>query len=248
VAAAEEALIRYQIRADWHGVAAQLGNLATWSAQAGDITRARGQLAEAAQLFGRLNDPAGNAEVHLTLAEFAINEGDVPVAEAEIERALTLAADLEEPWMAAYGAAFRAEAKLLSGDANGARRDARAAWVRAESLGYRPALIRSALVQAVAEIRLGRRFDAIKQARAGLTRCADTEARQIVSLALTVAVARADHPAGRELTDATVRLARVPGCEPYAVAFLIGSAGAGASDGSRADAAALRSLAVAACG
>ena len=252
ISAAEDALTRYQILPDWHGVAAQLGNLANWSAQLGDMNRARVQLAEASQLFDRLNDPAARAEVHVTLAEFAINEGDVPAAEAEIERALTLTADLEEPWMAAYGAALRAEARLLSGNAPAARREARAAWVLADPLGYRPALIRAALVEAVAEIRLGSRFNALKPAYAGLKLCGDTDIRQIVSLALTVMVVRAGRPAGAELNEAISRLGQAPGCEPYAVVFLIGSTGParpgdGSPSRSREAAVELRSLAMAAC-
>ena len=155
--------------------------------------------------------------------------------------------------MAAYGAAFRAEAKLLSGDASAARRDARAAWVLAKPLGYRPALIRAALVQSVAEIRLGSRFNALKHAYAGLNLCGDTDIRQIVSLALTVTVVRADRAAGAELNDAVSRLGQTPGCEPYAVAFLVGSTGTASSSSggspsrSRAAVVELRTLAMAAC-
>lgn len=231
---AEEAAIRYRLLGDMASVAAQLGNLANWSADMGDTERARELLNEARQMFAEQGDHSGLREVYLGLAAMALNEGAIAAAASALGQANEHGTKLDDPWGDATAASYAAELLLHDGHLAEAVREAQIAGSRATEIGWRPAQIRAWLVQAVCRARQGRTTAAVEAARSGLALCTDADSAAITSLSLLIVSQLDSGDGAARVHQAAAIAATVPGRRPYAMISLIAPPRAHpATDGAR---------------
>jgi predicted ATPase/transcriptional regulator with XRE-family HTH domain len=247
---AEQAAIRYRLLGDMRGVAAQLGNLGTWSGQLGDTERALDLLNETRQIFTELHDSNGLREVYHRLTEIALNEGSLAEAASTLELADQHGRELDDPWGDSTAGGFAAELLIHLGDLTGAAREAQLAAARAAALNWHIAAIRAWLVQTVSLAGQGRPDEALHAARSGLLLCTAAHAAAITSFSLVIAAQRPGDPDSVELANAAGALAANPSARPYAMVALVVPLPAARplSDGGRVTPEEVRERALALCG
>ena len=245
----EEAAIRCQLLDDPLGVATQLGNLAIWSAQAGDVERARDLLNEARQKFQEARDTSGLREVYHLLTGFALDEGNIAAASEALSMADRYGAELDDPYGDILAACYAAELLLHGGNLVTAVRESRSAAVRAESLSWQPGVIRALLVQAVGLARQGNAAEATQAARSGLELCSAADAAAIATFSVVICALHADHAVASRLTDEIRSLAAQPGAAPLAMVLPLSAVSASQESpaGTQVTATQVRAQALAMC-